>query len=204
VAAVGVQGIVKARRIERGQRIANDLDLDFPQVARLERLTDAIRNEALAEARQHSGDTTVASGLAELLARPDFVDHLALALAAKVAGLLASHDPRLLAVYGYRPALSTEGVQRPEMKHVLALHLLIVVVGPSAALTALVASLRRALESSLWALPDFRRWQGRLVLDANVITPQDYLGGLGLDGLLFALKGPPVKLWGSEIKNPGW
>jgi hypothetical protein len=193
-------------------------------VARLDDLADTVLRQALAMADQPSGAASGSADLASLLPGPGFASRLELALAAGVARVLGQHDSRIVAVFGYQPALAsrqpselTDAVailgqhdsrivavfgyqpalasrQPSELTDAVAIRLLIVVTAPSAALQSFVGSLERALAASWRALPAVRPWRRELVLDANIMAQPAFDGGFGLAGLLLA-PAAPIRLW---------
>jgi hypothetical protein len=163
-----------------------------PQVARLDDLADTVLRQALVMADQHSGAASGSADLASLLPSPDFASRLELALAAGVARVLGQHDSRIVAVFGYQPALASR--QPSELTDAVAIRLLIVVTAPSAALQSFVGSLERALAARWRALPAVRPWRRELVLDANIMAQPAFDGGFGLAGLLSA-PAAPIRLW---------
>jgi hypothetical protein len=168
---------------------------DWPQVAQLTDLTDAICRQALAAAARSEAVVHSPAVLLALLARPEFVYQLTQALATGLAQVLGQHDPRIVAVYGYQPEPPPAGTQPPAEPAVVAIHLLIAVTAPSAALQVFVDALERSLAASLCALPGYRQWPRAFVLDANIMTQEAFQGGLGLARFISAGPAEPVRLW---------
>jgi hypothetical protein len=173
---------------------------DLRQVSDLTEMADAIRDQALAEANRSSGKRPNGTGRAGVIELSACLRQFSRGLATGIAKVLAANDQRVAAVYDYQPARPATSEQQPEHSPAIAIHLLIVVTAPSAALLALVASLTRALAASLWASPVFLSSARDLLVDANVITEQELRIGVGLAGLLSAVPAPSVKLWERETE----
>jgi hypothetical protein len=131
------------------------INSDLRQVSDLRDMADAIRDQALAETYQSSGKGASGVRRAGVVERSTCPHQFLRSLATGTAKMLAANDQRVVAVYGYQPARPVASEQQAEPSPAIAIHLLIVVTAPSAALLALVASLTRALAASLRALPVF-------------------------------------------------
>jgi hypothetical protein len=170
------------------------------QVSDLRDMADALRDQALAEAYRSSGKTPNGVRRADVVERSTCPHQFLRSLATGIATMLAANDQRVVAVYGFQPARSAVSEHQSEPSPAAAIHLLIVVTAPSAALLAFVASLTRALAASMRALPLFPSSARDRLVDANVITEQELRMGIGLAGLLSAVPVPPVKLWEREAE----
>ncbi len=156
-----------------------------PVVWHLSEVAETIRSEALGLARRTVSNVPAAAPAQVLLLQPRFRAAFKAGLAASVAQVLGANDDRLLAVYTYDQ-------EDP------VLHLLVLVTQPSAALTAFVAALDRALTADLHALGPTGFADRDSILDVNLITPKEVRLGLGYAVLLSAVSAAPLKVWTRE------
>lgn len=166
-----------------------------PDVTHLGAAAEAIRDDALAEAREKLGPAQRQADLAEVLRQPEFINHFVYGLTTRVAATLAAYDPRVRAVYTYDLSNNPADDVSEEERLDTTVHLLVLVTEPSAAQRAFVASLDRALAASLRDLPAPLFAQRESILDVNTITEKDVRLGLGLAGMLGAVFAPPIKIW---------
>ncbi len=162
-------------------------------VSRLDEMAQRIRDQAAAAARAQLRAERQVTEPEDPAQRPDFRRHFLRALAVGVAQALAANDRRVLAVYACETT-PAQGAEAHDRWGALA-HLLVVVTAPSAALEAFVASLNRALDASLAALPRTHFSHAGPPLDINVVTEQDVRLGVGMARLLSVRLPPPVQLW---------
>jgi hypothetical protein len=145
-------------------------------------LAEAIRAEAIDQAKAALPQEERPLRLEALLGRPMFARTLKDQLARGVAATIGASDARVLAVFGYDP-------ESP------LIHLLVLVARPSAGLEAFIDSLDRSLALSMQdlRLPEF--YGRERLLDASLITPQDVRLGLGVAALLSSVVHTPDRLW---------
>ncbi|MBN2303881.1 MAG: hypothetical protein JXQ72_05360 [Anaerolineae bacterium] len=163
-----------------------------------------IREEALASARAKMAVPDRDLPLAQLLERADFLDYVTYGLATGIAAVLASHDSGIQAIYMYDPAGNPGGSSgnvggnpgSDGVRASLAVHQLIRVGRPSAALEILITALDHAL---LAALRDLPVCAGRaFILDASLISDADAAQERGYAALLNSMFAPPLKVWERE------
>ncbi|MBP1779130.1 MAG: hypothetical protein H6Q86_5141 [candidate division NC10 bacterium] len=145
-------------------------------------LAEAIRAEAIDQAKLALPDEERPLRLESLLGRPAFARILKEQLAQGVAATIGASDARVQAVFGY-------DLESP------LIHLLVLVARPSAGLEAFIDSLDRSLALSMQdlRLPEF--YGRERLLDASLITPQDVRLGLGVAALLSSVVHTPDRLW---------
>lgn len=170
----------------------------MPGVSSLDETAETIRDDALALVKQRLHIIQRDANLESLFRHPDFFDRFKDGLAAGVAKALAANDQRVLVIYTYDPLANPDKESGEEMPLDATVHLLVLVATPSAALSAFVASLDRALTASLKSLPSPLFVQRESVLDVNLITEKDVRLGLGYAALLSSLFVPPIKVWARE------
>ena len=167
------------------------------QVTHMDEVVETIRDDTLALAREKLYPFERSLDPAVLFRRPDFVGRFMFALAAQVAHTLAAHDQRVLAVYVHDPSANPPPEAGEEVLPDSTMHLLVLVTAPSAALSAFIASLDRALAASLRELtPLFAQHES--VMDVALIAEADVRLGRGLAGMLSAVFAPPIKVWQRE------
>jgi hypothetical protein len=145
-------------------------------------LAEAIRAEAIDQAKLALPEEDRPLRLETLLGRPAFARLLKDQLAKGVATTIGASDARVQAVFGY-------DLESP------LIHLLVLVARPTAGLAAFIDSLDRSLALSMQdlRLPEYH---GReRLLDASLITPQDVRLGLGVAALLSSVVHTPDRLW---------
>jgi len=145
-------------------------------------LAEAIRAEAIDQAKLALPEEDRPMRLESLLARPAFARLLKEQLANGVAATIGASDARVQAVFGY-------DFDSP------LIHLLILVVKPTAGLSAFIDSLDRSLALSLQDLRLPEYYGRERLLDASLITPQDVRLGLGVAALLSSVVHSPDRLW---------
>jgi hypothetical protein len=156
-------------------------------------MASAMRDQALALAREQLPPDERRVNVVDLLERPGFRIAFLQALAIGVAQTLARYDQRVLAVYAHAAAPhpgTDAGLPATTLTHMLVL-----VTAPSAALEALVTALNRALSVSLSGLAETSVGDSQPLLDISLVTEQQVQRGFGLAGLLSAVRPRPVKLW---------
>ncbi len=168
------------------------------QISHLEEIAGAIRDEALALARNKLGVFQQSADLKPLLDQPNFLNYFMYGLATSVAKALAANDQHVLAIYTFEPTASSDSEAGVELPSNTTVHLLVLVTRPSAALEAFVGSLDRTLTARLKELPSSSFSQRESVLDMNLVTEKDVRPGLGYAGLLSAVFAPPIKVWQRE------
>ena len=157
------------------------------QVIYLQQAVEVLRDQAIERARSKLAPHDQSLPLAQLLQRADFLDYLRYQLATGIARILAENEPRVGEVYLYDPA----GTQSADP----AIHALVRVSAPSAALQAFISSLDRALLGSLRALPASNFAQRQFILDISLISDADVAQGRGYASMLSSLFAPPLKIW---------
>ena len=168
------------------------------QVTSLDEVAETIREAALAAAREKLSAPQRSLDLASLLCRPDFFERFKHGLATAVSQTLAANDSHVQATYVYEPSANPDIETGTDLPPEAALHLLVLVTQPSAALEAFVAALDRALTATLKTLPSNLFAQRESVLDVNVITEKDVRLGLGYAAMLASVFAPPLKVWQRE------
>ncbi len=168
------------------------------QAVSVQQVADSIRDEALTDAQDQYAVFQRGSDLGSLLRHPDFFERLKYGLTVGVAKALAANDPTVLAVYTYDPSSNPDSESGDTAPLEATVHMLALVSTPSAALSAFIASLDRALTASLKSLPAPLFAQRESVLDVNLITEKDARLGIGYAALLSSLFAPPIKVWARE------
>lgn len=164
------------------------------QALSIQEIAEMMCDEALAQARQQFA-TLSEVDLQTPFDRPAFLDAFKHALACKIAGVLAEHDPSVQAVYTYDPSMNPDSESGEDLPVSPTIHLLVRVVKPSAALEALIASLDEALVAKLPALPSAKFAKRTSFLDVNLLSDEHAQGGTGYAALLTSLFAPPLRIW---------
>jgi hypothetical protein len=160
---------------------------------RLQDIAEKIYGDALCRARPPVLPFQQAASLEELAQDPAFLGRLKIGLAEGVARALAANDERVLAVHVFAESGcdgDCEEASRP-----LAVHLLILVEGRSAALEALATALDETLTDTVRALP--MQIQGRhgSLLNPIFITREDVAGRQGYAFLLSSTNTTLIPVW---------
>ena len=163
-----------------------------------QKLAESVRDNALALAQDKYAIFQRGSDIESLLRHPDFFEKFKYGLAVGIADALAANDQRVLAEYVYDPSLNPDSEDGEGLPLEATLHLLVLVSSPSAALSAFVAALDRALTASLKDLPSPLFTRRESVLDVNLITEKDVRLGVGYATLLASVFAPPIKVWARE------
>ena len=153
-----------------------------PIVWHLSEVAETVCLEAVNLVRQRMPELRSITHMETLVRRPDFAGPFKCGLAVCLGKVLGANDSRVRAVFHYDHA-DTE------------LHLLVLVSEPTAALTAFLAALDRAMAIELRNLhvPEFA---GReRALDVHLITPKDVRLGLGDAARLSAVQAAPIRVW---------
>ena len=153
-----------------------------PVVWHLSEVAESVCLEAVKLVRQHLPELRAISHIETLVRRPDFIGPFKCGLAVCLGKVLGANDSRVRAVFHYDPADAE-------------LHLLVLVTQPTAALTAFLAALDRAMAIELRNLhvPEFA--DRDRALDVHLITPKDVRLGLGDAALLSAVRAAPIRVW---------
>jgi hypothetical protein len=153
-----------------------------PIIWHLSEVAETVCLEAVNLVRQRLPELRSIAHLETLVRRPDFAGPFKCGLAVCLGKVLGANDSRVRAVFHYDHA-DTE------------LHLLVLVSEPTAALTAFLAALDRAMAIELRNLhvPEFAA--GQRALDVHLITPKDVRLGLGDAALLSAVQAAPIRVW---------
>jgi hypothetical protein len=153
-----------------------------PIVWHLSEVAESVRQDAVKMARPFVAEAEALTQVEALIRRPDFIGPFKCALAACVARVLGANDTRIRAVYSYD---LTDPV----------IHLLVLVTQPTAALTAFVAALDRAVTTELRGmhLPEFAQCDA--ILDVSPITAKDVRLGIGPAALLSSVRSAPIRIW---------
>jgi hypothetical protein len=153
-----------------------------PIVWHLSEVAETLCLEAVNLVRQTIPELRSVGHIETLIRRPDFIGPFKCALAVCLGKVLGANDDRVRAVFHY---------DRIDPQ----LHLLVLVTEPTAALTAFLAALDRALTIELHDLhvPEFARHDR--VLDVHLITPKEVRLGLGDAVLLSAVQAAPTRIW---------
>lgn len=158
--------------------------LEHPQpiIWHLSEVAETVCVEAVNLVRQRLPELRAISHMETLVRRPDFIGPFRCALAVCLGSVLGANDDRVRAVFHFDHTA-------PEVR------LLALVTEPTAALTAFLAALDRALAIELRTLhvPEFAVRDH--VLDVHLITPQEVRLGLGEAGLLSAVQSAPIRVW---------
>lgn len=145
-------------------------------------LAEAIRAEAIDQAKLALPEEDRPLRLEALLGRPAFARLLKQQLANGVAATIGASDTRVRAVFGY-------DIDGPRI------HLLVLVAKPTAGLEAFIDSLDRALGHSMQDLRLPEYYGRERLIDASLITSQDVRLGLGVAALLSSVVHSPERLW---------
>jgi hypothetical protein len=145
-------------------------------------LAEAIRAEAIDQAKLALPEEDRPMRLEALLGRPAFARLLKEQLARGVAATIGASDSRVQAVFGY-------DLGSP------LIHLLVLVARPSAGLEAFIDALDRSLALSLQDLRLPEYYGRERLLDASLVTPQDVRLGLGVAALLSSVVHSPERFW---------
>lgn len=153
-----------------------------PIVWHLSEVAETVCLEAVNLVRQNVPELRSVGHMETLIRRPDFIGPFKCGLAVCLGKVLGANDDRVRAVFHYDQT-------DPQ------LHLLVLVTEPTAALTAFLAALDRALTIELHNLhvPEFASRDR--VLDAHLITPKEVRLGLGDAVLLSAVQAVPTRIW---------
>jgi hypothetical protein len=153
-----------------------------PIVWHLSEVAETVCLEAINLVRQRMPELRTISHVETLVRRPDFVGPFKCGLAVCLGKVLGANDSRVRAVF-HDDHADTE------------LHLLVLVSEPTAALTAFLAALDRAMTIELHNLhvPEFAGHDR--TLDVHLITPKDVRLGLGDAARLSAVQAAPVRVW---------
>src|SRR5574341_1317687 len=139
---------------------------------------DTLPEDAIQAARKTLSVAKRDAELAALLGQPSFLGNFKYGLVSGVANLLAANDQRVQAIYTYDPTLCADSEVGEEMPLDMALHLLVLVEAPTAALQAFIDSLDRALTESLKELPSPIFAERTFLLDVSLVTEKDIRLGL--------------------------
>jgi hypothetical protein len=167
----------------------------FPRVLPMRDVAKSILDDALARAKQQLSVPERSASLEKLFRLPVFQSSVKYAMAQGVARVLSENDKFVRAIYVYEPSMNSDIESGEDLPPAATVHLLVLVVKPSAALQALIDSLDRALTSSLHDLPSNQFKRLGSVLDVNLVTEQEVQLGTGYAVLLSSLFAPPIKLW---------
>jgi hypothetical protein len=165
------------------------------RVTPLQEVVETIREDALILAQDRLTDAMRGQDFKYLFRRPDFADNFKYGLAAGVAMALSDNDPQVEAVYTYEPSANPDSELGNDVPVDATVHLLVKVQASSAALTAFIAALDRALTAELKNLSSPQLAQRESVLDVNLITDKDIEEGRGYAVLLSSVFAPPLKVW---------
>jgi hypothetical protein len=171
---------------------------EIRQVSRLDEVAETIIDVALVQARKKLSVSQRDSSLAILLQRQDFIDYLKYDLAIGLAKELATNDKSIGAIYIYEAAANPDLESGEGLPQDIAIHLLLRVAKPTAALEAFVASMDRALTQGLKKLSE-SRFSGRAsILDVNLVTEEDIQRNTGFSAILSSIFAPPLLIWKSD------
>ncbi len=165
------------------------------QVIHLHDIAHKICAEALDQARVKLTPVQQKLSWKQLFYQPDFVKAFKYNLAKGVAQTLALHDQRVRVVHLIEPSTNPDAEVSEELPLEAAIHLLVVVEAPSAALEALVTSLNHGLTHCLDYLPSSLFSQHPPILDVNLVTTEAVERQRGLGAMLSSVHAPPLKLW---------
>ena len=151
-----------------------------PIIWHLSEVAETVCLEAVNLVRQRLPELRSIAHLETLVRRPDFAGPFKCGLAVCLGKVLGANDSQSQSSYDHA---DTE------------LHLLVLVSEPTAALTAFLAALDRAMAIELRNLhvPEFAA--GQRALDVHLITPKYVRLGLGDAVLLSAVQAAPIRVW---------
>ncbi|HJW84244.1 MAG TPA: hypothetical protein VJ754_08060 [Anaerolineae bacterium] len=164
----------------------------------LDEAAETIRDDAIAQARQKLGAAQCRTGLDSLLRRPDFLGYFQHGLASGVVNVLAASDQAVHAVYTYDPSINPDNEAGACLPQDAAVHLIVVVAAPAAAVEALIAALDRALTASLKDLPSPRFAQRESLLVVSLVSLEDVRCGANCAGRWVGLFAAPLEIWRRE------
>ena len=164
----------------------------------LDEVAETIRDDAIAQARQKLGAAQCRTGLDSLLRRPDFVGYFQHGLASGVVNVLAASDQAVHAVYTYDPSINPDDEVDTCLPHDAAVHLIVVVAAPAAALETLISALDRALVASLKELPSPRFAQRESLLVVSLVSRDDIPYDTDCAGGWVGLFAAPLEIWRRE------
>lgn len=145
-------------------------------------VVETILEKAVDMVRKHVPAFKGAVHLETMAQRPDFAGPFRFALAIELAKVIGADNPDVRTVFAY-------DLSQPN------LHLLALVSRPTQGHSAYIRALDECLCGHMkdLRLPDCAARAG--MLDVQFITPQEVRLGIGLTGLLSAVRTAPVRVW---------
>jgi len=158
------------------------MEIPEPIVWHLSEVAETVCSEAVNMVCQHVPALATINHTESLIRRPEFIGPFRCALAVCLGKVLGANDGRVRAVFHADPASTP-------------LHLIVLVTQPTAALSAFIAALDRALSIELHNLhvPEFA--QRDHILVTHLVTPKEVRLGLGEAALLASVRSSPTRIW---------
>jgi hypothetical protein len=164
------------------------------ELTQLDEVAETIRVEALVSAQNKMGALQRGLDLPQLLARADFLDYFKYGLAVGMARVIAASDSRVHSIHLFQPSGSADA-EASSFELDPTIHLLVAAQAASPALEAFLASLDRAMVSSLRQLPAPQFAEREWILDAKLLTEEMLAEGKGYACLFQSSYAPPLKVW---------
>jgi hypothetical protein len=166
-----------------------------PQLSHLQETAETLQHDALLWARSKLPLRQQELGLEDLFQRHDFVNWFKYKLAEGAAHVIAANDQRVLAAYLFEESINPDASTEEYPSIDATVHLLVKVSTNSAALTAFIGSLDRALVATTLALSE-ALFAGRShILNIIPVTEEDVENRRGYAALLSSIFAPPLKIW---------
>ncbi len=158
------------------------MEIAEPIVWHLSEVAETVCAEAIKMVRQHVPALATISHAESLIRRPEFIGPFRCALAVCLGKVLGANDSRVRAVFHADPASTP-------------VHLIVLATKPTAAMSAFIAALDRALSIELHNLhiPEFAERDH--ILDVHLVTPKEVRLGLGEAVLLASVQSSPTRIW---------
>ena len=162
-----------------------------------EKMVDLI-NIALKAAQAKLSLALRKNDLGELFQRHDFMNWFKYNLSENISEILSENDKKILEIHLFEPSANPDAESGEYLPMDASLHLLVLVEATSAGLTALIASLDRALVKFIKDLPSPLFTNLTSMLDVIPVTKEDVENRTGYAALLTSIYAPPLKIWHRE------
>lgn len=169
-----------------------EMSLDLPKIVQ------AIRDDALAQARSRLSPLSKNLPLEKLFLRQNFFNSFKFELAKGVSKVIGEHNSYVIAIYIFDPYLNPDAETEDDLPLDAGIHLIIVLRSSSPDLYLFIANIDRALAELLHGLPSIFYKEGDSIIDTIFISWEDIVNHKGNSSLLTSIFSPPTRIWKKE------